>query len=403
MHRTGTFGLALVLLAVSSQAALATGWRKDSSELKALNKRIAGEVVDHTANHGCDNRMWSQFLYQRRDLYVYLPPNFQKCERYPLIIWMHGLFQDERSFLRDVVPALDRAIQEGCMPPVIVAAPDGTVKGEDGPHSVGGFWVNSTAGDFEDLITQDLWLFLTRHYPIHEDRKARAFAGYSMGGFGAYYLGIRYRNCVGIAAGISPPLNPRWADKHGNPFANFDPKEWGWRTEFMPHQKVGRLVHGAPPLRMKHVLDPLFGSGPAAVQAISEVNPIEMIDRYGVGPCELDMYVAYGKRDPFNIDAEVESFVYLARDRGLTVTVDCDPKGKHSVHEMRDFVPCLLRWLAPRLAPYSPRAVRCDDACVPTASLPATALPAAASPVTLPRASESAETVRDPLLRPGRW
>src|SRR5262249_62399560 len=56
------------------------------------------KIVDHTANHGKDNRIWSRSLYQRRDLYVYLPPGYDPSQRYPLILWLHGFTQDEQSF-----------------------------------------------------------------------------------------------------------------------------------------------------------------------------------------------------------------------------------------------------------------------------------------------------------------
>src|SRR5262249_24214223 len=80
----------------------AAGWRKDSNQLDVINRRLQGKVVDYTANHGVDNRIWSRSLYQRRDLYVYLPPHFDPNQQYPLMIWMHGFAQDEQSFLEQV-------------------------------------------------------------------------------------------------------------------------------------------------------------------------------------------------------------------------------------------------------------------------------------------------------------
>jgi hypothetical protein len=66
------------------------------------------------------------------------------------------------------------------------------------------------------------------------------------------------------------------------------------------------------------------------------------------------MYIAYGGRDQFNINAQVESFLYRAKERGLTVTVDYDPKGKHDVKTALRMFPAIVDWLAPLLAPYSP-------------------------------------------------
>src|SRR3712207_5528772 len=102
MRKTGWLVPAL-LLAVLPPATLATGWRKDSSDLGVLNKRLRGKVVDHTANHGEDRRIWSRSMYQRRDAYVYLPPGFDRSQHYPLLLWLHGFGQDEKAFVRHIV------------------------------------------------------------------------------------------------------------------------------------------------------------------------------------------------------------------------------------------------------------------------------------------------------------
>ena len=66
------------------------------------------------------------------------------------------------------------------------------------------------------------------------------------------------------------------------------------------------------------------------------------------------MYVAYGGRDQFNIDAQVESFLYLAQQRGLTVGVGYDPRGKHDEASALRLMPGLFDWLQPLLSAYYP-------------------------------------------------
>jgi hypothetical protein len=66
------------------------------------------------------------------------------------------------------------------------------------------------------------------------------------------------------------------------------------------------------------------------------------------------MYIAYAGRDQFNIDAQVESFLYRARQRGLDVGVGYDPAGRHDRATVRKLYPGILAWLRPRLEPYSP-------------------------------------------------
>ena len=45
----------LLLLALPLASTQAAGWRKDIPDLAAVNKHLAGTVVDYTANHGRDS------------------------------------------------------------------------------------------------------------------------------------------------------------------------------------------------------------------------------------------------------------------------------------------------------------------------------------------------------------
>ena len=61
---------------------------------------------------------------------------------------------------------------EGQLPPAIVAAPDGSLKGVSGYMSPGSFWINSPVGGrFEDYLMRDVWDFLFEHYPIRPERE----------------------------------------------------------------------------------------------------------------------------------------------------------------------------------------------------------------------------------------
>src|SRR5207302_237069 len=105
-------------------------------------------------------------LQQRRDLYVYLPPGFDPCKHYPLAIFLHGAAQDEEFFLQTQVEQFDRAIAEGRLQPVIIAAPDGSMHGRATLHHPATFWANSRAGNFEDYLMGDVWNFLLKAFPI---------------------------------------------------------------------------------------------------------------------------------------------------------------------------------------------------------------------------------------------
>jgi S-formylglutathione hydrolase FrmB len=322
--------------------------------LDKVNAQLQGQVIDYTNNHGTDRRIWSSALHQRRDLYVYLPPGFDPCQRYPALLWLHGFSQDELSFLQYVVKPLDQAIASGKIPPVIIAAPDGSLRGRPQLINGGSFFVNSKAGNYEDFLIQDVWHFLVTNYPIRPEREAHVLAGISMGGGAAYNLGIKYRDCFGVVLGVFPPVNNRWIDCHGKYMANFDPCCWGWREKTgLGCEVVGRF-YGVFMVHLGQVIGPLYGLGPKAIEALSRENPIEMIDSYHLHEGELAMYIGYGGQDQFNIDAQVESFLHRARERGLSVRVGYEPEGKHDAATAMKLFPDILDWLGPLLAPYCP-------------------------------------------------
>jgi S-formylglutathione hydrolase FrmB len=197
------------------------------------------------------------------------------------------------------------------------------------------------------------------HFPIRPEREAHAITGLSMGGFGAFNLAIKHPDLFKVVAGIYPPLNLRWVDCHGRYMGNFDPHCWGWRTDFSRGlEPIGRFYGGLVTIRLRRVINPLFGRTIDTLEEVRRENPIEMLDRYDVRPGQFDMYVGYGGKDEFNIDAQVESFLYRACQRGLRIGVGYDPDGHHDGATALRLTPAIFRWLAPRLAPYAP-AVPC--------------------------------------------
>jgi S-formylglutathione hydrolase FrmB len=349
--------IAFILCAVPWQAASATsGWRKESNNIVLINKRLGGQVLDYTANHGQDRRLWSQALCQRRDMYVYLPPCFDPKLRYPLVVWLHGFAQDESAFLREVAPRLDAAILAGQLPPMIAVAPDGSLEGEPCHAKPGSFFINSKVGAFEDYVMKDVLGFVFANFPIRPEREAHIMGGLSMGGFGAYTLAIKHRNLFGVAVGIYPPLNLRWIDDQGRYFSQFDPYRWGWRTQVTSrHEVIAKFYGGLVTFTIGQVIEPIFGRSEQGLQEVIKHNPIEMIDSYRLKPGELQMYVCYGKKDEFNLAAQIESFLYVARERGLDVGVGVDPQGGHNLETAVRLLPGLIAWLGPRMAPYDPR------------------------------------------------
>jgi hypothetical protein len=344
----------LVFLAVG-QPRVGAHVVKRPFQLELLNRKLAGKVVDYTHNHDGDHRIWSEALHQKRDMYVYLPPGFDPCKRYPLAIYLHGFREDEHDFITDIVRPIDNAIATGKLPPVIIAVPDGSIHGVSCFVIAGTFFLNSKLGAFEDYLMKDVYPFVLEHYPIRPEPEAHVMLGSSMGGGAAFTKVFKYPQCFKVAAGIFPPLNLRWVSCRGRYMDNFDPLCWGWREDFdRPREIVGRF-YGVITIRVRAVVYPLYGRhNPDTMAQVSENNPIEMLDTLDVKPGEFELYAAYGGKDEFNLDAQVESFLHRAHEKGIAVGVGYDPKGRHDTKTELKLLPGLLEWLAPRLAPYAP-------------------------------------------------
>jgi len=271
-----------------------------------------------------------------------------------LALWLHGTAQDEFAFLHDVIRPLDQAMSSGRLPPFILAAPDGSIRGKDCLLNPSSFFLNSEAGRFEDFLMIDVWQFVTSRFPIRPERDAHAILGVSLGGSAAFNKAIKYPTYFRHVVGLFPPLNLRWQDCHGHYRAAFDPCCWGWRTDFVHRRTVLARFYGIP-IRLRKILNPLYSRGnPETLPAIIRNNPIEMLDLYDVQPGQFEMFVAYAGKDQFNIAAHVESFLFAARCRGLEIGVAYDPQGKHNRRTAERLLPCIIDWLAPRLAPYAP-------------------------------------------------
>jgi S-formylglutathione hydrolase FrmB len=320
---------------------------------RRVNMKLHGQVLDFTNNHGCDNRLWSPALCQRRDVYVYLPPGYTPEKKYPLGIFLHGATQDEQFFLEQPLELFDKAIACGELPPVVLVAPDGSIMGRPSLFNSASWWANSRAGNFEDYLMHDVWNFVMENFSIHPEREAHALFGVSMGGCGAYAHAMKYKDRIKICAGFMPALNLRWVDCHGRYNSRFDPDCWGWREEASPLEIIGRPGWGLLKIRYCNLFGPACGRfGAESIAELSRINPIEIMERVNLQDKELDLYVAYGGKDEFSMDAQVDSFLYLAKQRGVTVAVDFDPQGRHDVTSgVRQFA-AALRWVGPLVARY---------------------------------------------------
>jgi enterochelin esterase family protein len=140
---------------------------------------------------------------------IYLPKGYEDEanaeRRYPLVVWLHGLNEDERRFAeRGGAEVLDRMIGDGEIPELILVSPDGSRS----------FYINSGDGNgYEDLVTTDLLAHLEKTYRLAEGRAQRALMGVSMGGYGALKIAFKRPELFGAVAAHSAAILPRDPDQ----------------------------------------------------------------------------------------------------------------------------------------------------------------------------------------------
>lgn len=139
-----------------------------------------------------------------RDVYVYLPPDYDDERRFPVIYNLTGftgrgkMFLNDNAFTPNFAERMDKLIGEKTIKPMIVVMPDCFTK------FGGSQYVNSSAtGDYEDYLTKEIVPFIDENLKTINDRSARAVMGKSSGGYGALVLAMRRADIFGLACSTS--------------------------------------------------------------------------------------------------------------------------------------------------------------------------------------------------------
>ena len=350
MRRSVVVAFALWVLALPGMRAHAQLF--NLVNLDHLNSKLSGRMVDHTRNHGGDRQQFSSILGKPRDLYVYLPPGYNPSIAYPLIVFLHGSDIDEHHFLDpNDMKRLDRMMASGQLPPMIIAAPDGTYEGVNHIAATNSFWVNGRGGRFEDHIVYEVMPFLMRTYSIRPEPQAHALIGVSAGGYGAMGIGLKHRDLFSIVATIAGPLNMRYDACPGGYRAQFDPATYRERMGYDPELIIARYYFGIIRRRVKKFLEPVYGSGPEVVPQIIRDNPVDLLISTNLQPGEMNLYVNYPDKDNYNFDAQDKSFAWIASQRGIHVDLSVVRHARHDLPYIEKAEPAAYVWVGCHILP----------------------------------------------------
>ncbi len=133
------------------------------------------------------NSVPSKILAHSVPYCVLLPPSFDadKTRRFPILYFLHGLGDNEQTFLHTGGWNLVEDLREkGQLKDFLIATPAGAAS----------FYINSRDGKvrYEDFLLQEFFPFIERHYRVRPGRASRAISGISMGGYGALHLAFAH-------------------------------------------------------------------------------------------------------------------------------------------------------------------------------------------------------------------
>jgi enterochelin esterase-like enzyme len=136
-----------------------------------------------------------------RKVSVYLPPNYDaSSQRYPVIYYLHGFMGKDNIF-----PQMQKVLEEGIARQKI--KPFIFVQADQYTLFEGSFYSNSSlTGNWDEFESKELVEYMDKNYRTLADRESRGIAGHSMGGYGAFKIGMLHPEVFSSIYALSPGL-----------------------------------------------------------------------------------------------------------------------------------------------------------------------------------------------------
>jgi enterochelin esterase-like enzyme len=153
----------------------------------------------------------SAIANERLPYRVYLPPCYLEYQRrYPYIILLHGLNQDETTWEEvGVIEALEQGMRLRVLGPMILVMPDFGRIGTENQFP--------PSSSYETVILDELVPSVERTFCVIENPRHRAIGGISRGGFWAFSIALRHPDVFGVIGGHSASFDAANAPPEFNP------------------------------------------------------------------------------------------------------------------------------------------------------------------------------------------
>ncbi|MCD6233137.1 hypothetical protein J7J81_02010 [bacterium] len=255
-----------------------------------------------------------------RKVTIALPPDYylNPTKHYPVVYYLAGFGANNETDINwigkeNVVFYLDSLMAQGLIQDLIIVCPDPK-------NSFGGsFYTNSLlTGNWEDYIVKDLVYFIDNHYRTIASKNGRAICGFSMGGYGALMLAMKYPNVFGIVASFNAPLDleemqkaifPKIIAENPGGIRLSTRSEQIFTPPFLAMAAAFSPNLNNPP----YFLDlPLEYPNPEPIPSVwkrwLEHDPANLAAEYVDNLRKLKIYIGVDKEDKFQITAAVENF-----------------------------------------------------------------------------------------------
>lgn len=166
---------------------------------------VAGPLNAQTGKVYDNLSLPSKILKGDRKFAVYLPPDYEHSERsYPVLYLLHGSGDDQTGWVQfgEVLNITDKAIRDGIATPMIIVMPDANTGRRGYSNDITGEW------RYEDFFFQELMPFVEKKFRIKSEKRYRAVAGLSMGGFGSFMYALHRPDLFSSACPLSAATGP---------------------------------------------------------------------------------------------------------------------------------------------------------------------------------------------------
>ena len=154
-------------------------------------------------------KMESKLLGAVKEYSIYLPDGYDKSDRsYPVLYLLHGANGTHTSWSTsgNAKRIIDGVIKEGRSVPMVIVMPDASGEGKD--HNGLNFgYFDQTNWPYERHFIEEFIPYIESTYRIKADKRTRAIAGLSMGGYGTMFYTMRHPELFSSACPISARMS----------------------------------------------------------------------------------------------------------------------------------------------------------------------------------------------------